>query len=423
MGTFVLSGTTMALLFILHVLLARVLGAHEYGIYAYVMAWINILILVNKLGWDGTIIRYLPAYVANNEWPIARGLLRKGNQIVLIAGAVIVLGLIQYVSLSKDLPSHQTKSFLVGALIIPLTALGLLRSAPLRAFKQVILAQLPEGILKPVFAFVGVLLLYSLGEKAPLASYSAVGIQLTVAVGVFLLTVWFSHKHTPAALKQADSVYRTPEWIRYTFSIFFIGSMHLVLNRTDLVMIGWFRGTTEAGIYAVASRIAGLMTFGLAAVNFVIVPMISEFYSRNMHSELARVLQLGIRGIVLISVPLALLLIVSGKFILTFFGNEFIAGYHALMILSVAQCFNALAGPVDHLMTMTQYQHKAAVVFGASALLNIVLNLLLIPHFGIEGAAIATAAAILFWNITFMILMSRHLNLTPFTFKPRTSHA
>ena len=413
----------MALLFVLHVLLARVLGAQEYGVYAYVMAWINILILVSKLGWDGTIIRYLPAYVANNEWSMARGLLRKGNQIVLITGAVIVIGLIQFVHFSKDLPEHQTKSFLAGALIVPLTALGLLRSAPLRAFKQVILAQLPEGILKPAFAFVGVLLLYYLGGKTPLLSYSAVEIQLLVAVGVFLLTVWFSHKHTPAALKQADSVYRTPEWVQYTGSIFFIGSMHLVLNRTDLVMIGWFRGTTDAGIYAVASRIAGLMTFGLAAVNFVIMPMISEFYTRKMHSELARVLQLGIRGIILISIPLALILMLTGRPILGIFGHEFVAGYRVLVILSLAQLFNALAGPVDLLMTMTQYQNKAAIVFGGGALINIILNYLFIPRFGIEGAAVATAIAILFWNTTFMVLMTRHLNLAPFTFKPRVTHA
>ncbi|MBS1270306.1 MAG: hypothetical protein MAG794_01261 [Gammaproteobacteria bacterium] len=88
-----------------------------------------------------------------------------------------------------------------------------------------------------------------------------------------------------------------------------------------------------------------------------------------------------------------------GKLLLSIFGGDFTAGYTSLTILAAGQLFNALTGSVGSTMMMTGHQQPAAWLMIQAALLNGVLNLLLIPHFGIEGAAFATAVATVAWNI------------------------
>ena len=102
-----------------------------------------------------------------------------------------------------------------------------------------------------------------------------------------------------------------------------------------------------------------------------------------------------------------------------FFGSEFKDGYYALLILSVGQLVNVLSGSVGYIMTMTGRQKQAAYVLAISAALNIVMNYMLIPHFGIEGAAIATAVSLMLWNIALILYIRKKINLNSTMFPGR----
>ena len=102
---------------------------------------------------------------------------------------------------------------------------------------------------------------------------------------------------------------------------------------------------------------------------------------------------------------------IFGKPILGLFGEEFKNGYLSLLILIVGQLVNALSGSVGYIMVMTGKQKQASIVFAISAALNIIMNLIFIPIFGIAGAAAARAASLILWNVTLVFYIRNRLDL------------
>jgi O-antigen/teichoic acid export membrane protein len=113
-------------------------------------------------------------------------------------------------------------------------------------------------------------------------------------------------------------------------------------------------------------------------------------------------------GLAVFSFPLAILLIIERKWFLHLFGSEFVQAEIVLIILALAQLINSLVGPVGYLLTMTGYQKQAAWALGAGVLLNLLLNILFIPLYGINGAAMATAISLVSWRL-YSVFLSRKL--------------
>jgi len=177
------------------------------------------------------------------------------------------------------------------------------------------------------------------------------------------------------------------------------------------MLLGMIRGTTEAGIYAIATKIAILVTFGLQISNQILAPMISEFYHDGQNAKLQEVVSLGVLISTLFAVLVVLVVIFFTDPILLLFGKEFTGGKLPLFILVGGQMVNAIMGPVGFIMTMTRHHRQASMIISMSAIVNIVLNLLLIPKFGMIGAAIATTVTMLIWNVVFWFYIRRNIGI------------
>ena len=113
------------------------------------------------------------------------------------------------------------------------------------------------------------------------------------------------------------------------------------------------------------------------------------------------------------SLILAILLIVFADRVLGLFGSEFVAARGEMTVLILGQLVNVGAGSVGYLMKMTGHHNQCAYVFGFSAILNLLLNAILIPFWGIMGAAIATALSMAIWNIWLHQLVVKYLGVKP----------
>ena len=92
-------------------------------------------------------------------------------------------------------------------------------------------------------------------------------------------------------------------------------------------------------------------------------------------------------------------LALAGKYILSWFGPEFVQAYWPLMVLAFGHLVNALTGPVGYLTELTGHQNYSAKVYSTSAVISVILNFLLVPRFGILGASIGTSAALVTSNV------------------------
>ena len=196
-----------------------------------------------------------------------------------------------------------------------------------------------------------------------------------------------------------------------TIPLLLMNLLNLLMERSDILMIGFFLGPTEAGTYAPAARVANAIALGLIAVNAWVAPLISSFHAQGRRAELRHMVRRAAQIIFAVTLPVTLVVLVFGREILGLFGPDFSSAYSALAVLASGQLVNALTGPVVFLMTMTGHQNTAAKILIFVATGNLVLNASLIPAFGIEGAAVATASSRVAWNLLMFWAVWRRLRL------------
>jgi len=157
----------------------------------------------------------------------------------------------------------------------------------------------------------------------------------------------------------------------------------------------------------------------LMTVNLVIGPEISRLYNQKNIVKLEMLLSRSIKLIFILTLPIALFLIMFGPFVLSLFGKEFGVGYPVLIIFIFVALVNVAAGSVGNILNMTGYEKHVFYGILISLVFNIVLNIILIPLYGIIGAAISTGSAIIIWNLILWWFVKKKIGINPsiFNFK------
>jgi O-antigen/teichoic acid export membrane protein len=387
-----------ALAFGVQVALARLLGVEQYGVYVFVLSWVGLLILVARLGLDVSAVRFVPQYRLRGEWSLLHGLLRTSVLAVATAGIVLGIGLALAMRFVPDrFVGGQPGVGLAAAVLLPLVALSYLVQGIVRGARQVVRAELMESIIRPLILIALVALIaFTLGRPTAVHAMSANAAGTFVAL---TLGGYWAARALRAGLRNTRPEFDLPAWTSTAVPFMLMGGMNIILDQTDLLVIGIFLGPEDAAIYAAGARVAAQTVFLLTAADVVIAPLVAEYSAAGRVQELQRALTLSARGVLVFAVGVALVLIVFGRPILGLFGDAFRAGYAPMVTLVVAKLINALTGSVGMVMNMTGHQRVSATIIGTCAALNLVLNLLLTPRFGLQGAAIATAISIASWNI------------------------
>ena len=397
-----------------NMLLTRVMGVAQYGIYIYILTWINLLVLVCKFGMDTSLVRFVAAYNAKHDWGLFRGIVGHSYKFVMLASFFIGIIAVSVIYLIHDhIGVDRSKTFVIALLLLPVLSLTALRQAILRGLKHVVLAALPDSLIRPLLVTIltGGFYIFSTQQ---LAATKVMLFTLAAALAAFFIgSIWLV-RVLPKKVGRTPSVYARSEWLTVSLPLFFISGMSVLLHQADIIMIGIILNTDQAGIYAVSSRIAGLVAFGLSAINAIAASIISELYSTGQHMLLQKIVTQAARGLFVFTLISSLFLSIYGKLILGFFGAEFVNGYLSLLVLLVGQSVSSLVGSVGLLMTMTGHQKQAAFIIGVGAIANIILNAVLISWLDdMIGAAIATAVTTVLLNLVMLAKVLQKLNINP----------
>ena len=182
----------------------------------------------------------------------------------------------------------------------------------------------------------------------------------------------------------------------------------------DVLIVGALASTYQAGIYSAVSKLAILGTFALEGNRLAIGPQLSAMLGRREHGRAAELYQTATRSLVLVTFPLYLVLAIFPAVILGIFGSRYTTGAAALSVLSLAMLINLGTGNITVVLLMGGKSSWSAINAAAAMIANIGLNLLLVPHIGILGAAIAWSASIVIDNVTAMIEVRWVMGMAPF---------
>ncbi len=411
-GSFGLIIFNTAATLITSILLARIMGVADFGIYALAVATVTLLGIPAILGFDRLVVRDVAVFLSQGSEGLARGLMRRSQQVTIGISLALasVAAVVAWLTASGGL-SPTLLALLAGLAALPFLAGGRVIQAALMGLHHVIIGQSPELFFRPLvfLALVGVVFATSpLTLDAPVV-VSLHGLSLAAA---FALSALLLRSRTPKSVRRARPVYQTRAWILGALSLAFLSAASILNSQTGVVILGAFDSAEGAGLYAVAQRGALLIAFPLMAVNSALAPTAARLWAVGDVERLQRLVTVSARALLLVSLPLALAFVAFGREILSIaFGPEFGSADSALSILALAQLANAAAGSVGILLIMTGNQRRAAAGITLGAAVNIVLSIVLIPTMGVAGAAIAAAGGLILSNVLLVEIARRTLGI------------
>jgi O-antigen/teichoic acid export membrane protein len=394
-------------------LIARLVGADTYGVYTYVVAWMTILAYFSALGFDIALLRFLPAYQTKAAWSLARGVIQYAERRALAVGFLVILAGASIILIwSRRFTPELRNTFLIGFILVPAWALLWIRCSIVRAFGGVVQALAPDKIVRDGLLLVLVVLIsLGLGRHidAPLVMMATL-VGSTVALGLASVAM---RRLSPGLVTHSPPEYAAAIWRHTAVPLMIITAAEALLNRTGVVLLGWFGETKEAGIYSLAFNISFLVVLPRTAINTLFAPTISSLFTQNDRVTLQALLTKSASWALCAAGCIAIAIAVLAEPILTWFGKDFADGVPALRILLVGQVIAASYGSQLHVMTMTEHERGAAALLILSAAVNVVASIVFIHMLGLTGAAIATTISLIVWNAAMAFFISRHLRLLP----------
>jgi O-antigen/teichoic acid export membrane protein len=406
-------GTGAALSYASQVLIARIIGAESFGIYAYVFAWVTMLGYLATLGFHVSLLRFIPAYRAVDEWPLVHGITRYSQRRAALAGlGIVAIGSGIIAARFDAIRPELALTFLIGILTVPIVSQHLISASLVRSFGGIARALAPERVVRDGVLLAVVALLAWSGLFAADAKM-AMGAALISALATLLLLRIFLRPLVPVELNVAAPAYAVKDWLKPTFPIMFIVIADSLMNRSGVIVLGLTGKTTDAGIFAVGLSMAVLTGLPRMAVAAAFAPNVSDLFARNDHDGLQKLATkasvLSLIGALLMAVPLLVLL----QPLLLLFGPSFAAAAPIVAVLVFGQVLAAACGPQQHLITMTGNEKSAATIMMICALANLAGCVVAIKIFGTFGAALAMTATLVAWNIAMAIYIHRRLHLVP----------
>ncbi|MFI9639919.1 flippase [Micromonospora sp. NPDC051925] len=402
---------SQAAVFLIMLLLARVLGIREVGRYAQCYAVLSLAGLLSLSGFRAGLTRFVAVYLADSDAPALRGTIRLG--LAVSAGSSVVLaGALAWGAPWLADRLHDP-GLVTGLRLVALTL-------PASTICEAALAATRGWRTQRPFTFIGQL--YEPGTRLLLTVLAlATGAGLTEAFWALVAAGWSAALLALVALGRlvrrvppARPVHRPRELFRFS-TVSWVSSLSSTgLIWVDTLLLGFF-ANPEIGVYNVATRLVTVAIFVLAPVNAAFGPYLAHLYHRGDLDDVRRVYAVATGWVVRLSLPAFVALLVLPGDLLRVFGGEVATGAAVTVILALGQLVNAATGPCGTVLNMSG---RVAVNMAdnlVALVLNVLLNLWLIPAYGIVGAAAAWSASLIVVNIARVVQVRHLVGALPFT--------
>ncbi len=188
----------------------------------------------------------------------------------------------------------------------------------------------------------------------------------------------------------------------------------IIIQRLDIVLVGVLIGPVQAAIYTAATRFLVAGQLGNAAISMAAQPQFTRLFAVGDRHGANAVYQATTAWLILLTWPLYLLAVIFGPYVLVIFGHAYHAGSTVMVILGLAMLVATACGQVD-MVLITTGRSSWSLYNGLMAMvINVGVDLVLIPRLGITGAAIGWAAAIGITNLVPLIQVATAAKVHPF---------
>lgn len=399
-------------------IIARSYGPEWFGIFSLALMASTFVASIFALGIPESIVRFNSRYLGQKSINKSRYLI-KLTSITLwtasIIGGIIVFFSAELIAINIFSEPKLVNPIKFFSLLVPLILmfnfyLGILLSHEKIRWYSLIANTLPTGsrlIILIVIIFLG------FGTDSIFVSYVTSYILSLLALFYILGILLPKHKNQNK-INTNEKKKINKELIEYSLPLIFVGFLTKIYFWTDSFFIGYYLDAANVGIYNVAVSIALLLTLVPPLFLQIFVPIVNKEYSKGNKNVVQQLSQQIGKWIFIINLPVLILFFTfPGAIINILFGEEFLPGATPLKILVIAAFINSLGLTSEKLILMKGKTKLLFFNLVITSIANIILNILLIPRFGINGAAMATSLAWIIMTFLLLIEVNKTLSIIP----------
>ncbi|MEK6825518.1 MAG: flippase [Nanoarchaeota archaeon] len=404
--------------YLYRILIARTFGPEEYGLFSLAVMILGWFVAFASLGLPEGVLRYTALFRGKKELEKIRFVYQFSR--ILLMGTSILFGVVLFflaepLSLNMFHAPALVLYLRIFSFLVPLTVLSSFYLATLRAYEKIGWYSFIINIFQTGMRFILLLFLIVMGLKTQSISFSyAVG-----AVSVLLIS-YLTVRHFLKEIKDKSKLTQDKkrevryEIISYSWPILFLSTVANILYWTDTFFLGIFKGVADVGYYNAAIPLALLLGFVPDLFMQLFFPLITRKYSKKNHeliSELSK--QIG-KWIFLLNVPLLLFMVVfPGAIINLFFGADYLVAENALRLLAIGAFFLSMIAVSNNLLSMIGKSRLILVNTLLGFFANVILDIMLIPAYGLTGAAFATMLANMLIAALYFMQAKKYTSIIP----------
>jgi O-antigen/teichoic acid export membrane protein len=402
------------LVFLTQILVARLIGAEGYGVFAVASTWLLLLGGIGNLGTVSLPQRFWPIYRAQGDSERLVGLVRFCQSVPAVLGASLALIAATAAYLAQDLLG----TVVAAAILVAMVALPAVIA--IQVMEGLALANnwndLSYGIsyglrplLMPVMLGVFLLWLPASPETALIAFAAATWLALLIMTLVI-------DRRLDTVLAPAVPSDERRIWFRAALPVVVIDGAFLLMTSIDLILLSLMRPEADVGVYGAAAKVAGLVAFVHYGLSHASAHHFSDLHARGDTDTLATYARQAARWSFWPSLLLAATLVALAPLIMSLFGRAFAEGAPIVTLLLIGLVARAAIGPSEQLLIMTGHQAQCARVYCVGFLFNLALAPFLIMEWGALGAAMGVTASYSLAALLLWITVRRTLGLSVHAF-------
>ena len=404
LGAFLSFGLTL--------IVTHAIDPSRFGLYAIALATVIVAQPAAVLGLDVGAVRFVALHAAEGDEPGARGSFQVAFGIVALVGTLLTVVLFWKAPWLATHAFHKPQaaplmrlvSLALPALALTRVAIGALQGLGLMGYAAWVN---PLRVLGTVLLTIPLLALGFGARGVALAFVPPAWAALAVSLALLLRAM-------PGAFMPSPSTWHARRMLAFSLPQTLTTMLLQVILWTDMLVLGRMRAAVEVAVYAICQRLLSPAQIVSTATGQMFAPRIAAEDARGDRKNLGTMLKRVTYWNLAASIPVfALLLVIPGP-ILHLFGGAYAAGATALVILAAGQLFNAATGPLGQVINMSGHPYITLANNAVVAALNVVGCLLLIPRYGIVGAATSTTAAVTIVNVAKLFEVQWMFGITPF---------
>jgi O-antigen/teichoic acid export membrane protein len=391
--------------FVITLYITNIYGSSSYGLFALSLTILQLMVMFFSFGIPAAFISFTGAF---SSIDLNKGLLIKSYKIIFLLSIIpIVLLYFNANHIAGFFNKLPLTNFLkVAFLSLIFLVFHEINSNYFLSIKKFFWFGIVYFIIPNILFLISILFFKfnNFPDYFIIFSYS-LSIFITVIISLFL--IFRNKKYLNVTIKSKEILMRS---LPMMASGFFL----VLLNWTDVLMLGKYETERNIGVYNAAFKIGYLTLFFVMSMGSIIIADISEHFNNKNFKALHFTIKKATQITAVLTLPLAIFILVFSEYLLGLFGAEFIEGKTALIFITIGALYNAMTGNVDQLLNMTGHQITVRNIMFAGFVINVFLNLFLIPLYGINGAALSSLIVNIIVNTIFVFIIKKKFGFYTF---------